>query len=210
MWIREKIWDYPSKMKGVTKDWMKINGLIEQSDGSYKKLVKPYLVSDYKLDSNKEVTKEVKVPTIEAMEATDRFNFNSITIVHEFDIKPCPAPRMTQSDKWRLDPYHTNPKQRQRPPVTRYFAFKEQFNKLCDANGYNLTAVLKILFVVEMPISWSKKKQFEMNHKPHQQRGDTDNLVKSVLDSGGLEDGFVWNIHAIKLWGYKPKIIIFK
>ena len=197
-------------MKGVTKDWMKINGLIEQSDGSYKKLLKSYLVSDYKLDSNKEVTKAVKVPTIEAMEATDRFNYNSITIVHEFDIKPCPAPRMTQSDKWRLDPYHTNPKQRQRPPVTRYFAFKEQFNKLCDDNGYNLTAVLNILFVVEMPISWSKKKQFEMNHKPHRQRPDRDNYLKAFQDVFAGDDGYVWDGRTIKIWGYKPKIIIFK
>lgn len=130
------------------------------------------------------------------------------TIKHVIDIKPCPAPRMTRSDKWKLNPNHIDPNKRQRPAVTRYFQYKNEIKAFCLQSKYTITPQLKIIFIVEMPSSWSNKKRLQMNFMPHQVRPDIDNFTKAFLDSILDEDGFVYDIHAIKLWGVEPKIII--
>ena len=130
-------------------------------------------------------------------------------MIYTFDIDPCPAPRMTRSDKWKLDPNHPDPKKRQRECVRKYFAFKnfikwESFNK-----KYKLSEILNIIFIIPMPESWSKKKRLQMDGQPHKVKPDCDNMEKSWLDSFDGDDGFVWNIHAIKIWGLKGQIIVF-
>lgn len=132
-----------------------------------------------------------------------------IDVSYSFDISPVSAPRMTQSDKWKLDPNHIDPLKRQRKPVEKYFKFKQDLLSLCAINGYNLTERLNILFVVPFPKSYSKKEQEQLNNQPHDQKPDIDNFSKSFLDSLSNNDRFVWNLHAIKLWGYKGRIIIF-
>lgn len=132
-----------------------------------------------------------------------------IDVLYSFDLSPVSAPRMTQSDKWKLDPNHIDPLKRQRKPVEKYFKFKQDLLSLCAVNGYNLTERLNILFVVPFPKSYSKKKQEQLNNQPHDQKPDIDNFSKSFLDSLSNNDRFVWNLHAIKLWGYKGRIIIF-
>jgi Holliday junction resolvase RusA-like endonuclease len=117
---------------------------------------------------------------------------------YEFDIIPYPAPRMTQSDKWA-----------KRDRVTKYFAFRDEFILKSNLNGFKLSETLKIVFVIPMPETWTKKKKIEMNFKPHQQKPDIDNLTKSILDSFNKDDGFVFNIHAIKYWGKKGKILVY-
>lgn len=132
-----------------------------------------------------------------------------IDVLYSFDLSPVSAPRMTQSDKWKLDPNHIDPLKRQRKPVEKYFKFKQDLLSLCAVNGYNLTERLNILFVVPMPDSWSKNKRYAMNNQPHKQRPDRDNYLKAFQDSFKGDDGHVWDGRTIKVWGAKGRIIIF-
>ena len=114
------------------------------------------------------------------------------------NIDPKPAPRMVRSDKWK-----------KRPIVSDYFSWRNAFRLLCNQAGYKvLEPVLDITFVIAMPPSWSNKKTALMDGKPHQQRPDRDNLLKSVQDAFNVDDGFVWDGRTTKVWGSKGKIII--
>lgn len=111
------------------------------------------------------------------------------------DINPVPKCRMTQRDK-RL------PK---RPCVARYHAFKDQIRLNCveiPESGSHIT------FCIPMPKSWPKKKKAEMLSKPHQNRPDADNLLKSILDAVHLEDCHIWDIRVSKIWSSEGRIII--
>lgn len=105
---------------------------------------------------------------------------------------PVPAPRMTQSDRWRA-----------RPCVTRYWAYRDELRKYIQ----EIPVPLKIHFCLPMPDAWSAKKKKLMNGSPHTQRGDIDNFLKGVLDI--LEsDGHVHTVCASKSWAEKGCIII--
>lgn len=124
---------------------------------------------------------------------TDESKLNNYEIL----IDPCPAPRMTRSDKWRG---LRGSKLARRPIVQRYFTYRDTIQK---AVGDMPTVPCEIVFrfVFRMPDSWSSKKCGEMLGKPHRQRPDVDNLVKAVLDSLFAEDGSVAKITASKVWG---------
>lgn len=126
-----------------------------------------------------------------------------------FNVTPCPAPRMTKSDQWKTDTFHTDAKKRQRPCVTRYFKFRDELKESCQNNGYELTEVLDVMFIIEMPGSWSKKKKISMMGKPHKSRPDRDNYLKAFQDSFGGDDGFVWDGRTIKVWGNSAGIVVF-
>lgn len=137
------------------------------------------------------------------------FDINSITPKFIFDIEPCPAPRMTQSDKWKTDINHPDPKKRQRPSVKRYFDFKNELKRQCEINGYMLESVLNICFIKQMPESWSEKKKNQHDGRPHLSRPDRDNFLKAFQDSFNADDGFVWDGRTIKIWGRSSCIIVF-
>lgn len=132
-----------------------------------------------------------------------------LKVKYRFNIKPCPAPRMSQSDKWKLDPNALDPKMRQRPCVTRYFEWRGNFIPMCKEAGYDLTPVLDVLFVVPFPKSYNKKKRERLFNTEHQLRPDRDNFLKSVQDSFDVDDGFVWDGRTTKVWGEVGQIIIF-
>lgn len=132
-----------------------------------------------------------------------------INVLYRFDISPVAAPRMTQSDKWKIDPHHSDPNKRQRVPVAKYFTFRNNLLSQCAVNGYKLTKILNILFIVPMPETWSKKKKLAMNNQPHLCRPDRDNFLKAFQDSFTGDDGYVYDGRTIKLWGNKGEIIIF-
>lgn len=48
-----------------------------------------------------------------------------------------------------------------------------------------------------------------MTGKPHQQKPDIDNLIKSVLDSLCENDAYIWQVSASKVWGDVGAIEIF-
>jgi Holliday junction resolvase RusA-like endonuclease len=83
-----------------------------------------------------------------------------------------------------------------RPCVMRYRAFKDE----CLAQGIEIGDVVEVVFVIPMPVSWSKKKREKMNGQPHQQKPDIDNLAKALMDVCS-EDSHVWSLLAVKRWG---------
>lgn len=126
-----------------------------------------------------------------------------------FDLAPCPAPRMTRSDQWKTDPYHPDPRKRQRKPVAKYFTWRNAFIAECEKVGYTLGETLRVLFIIPMPQYFSRKKRETYNGQPHKQRPDTDNMLKSIKDAFKVDDGYVWDERGVKLWGEKGQIIIF-
>lgn len=116
-----------------------------------------------------------------------------------YDIKPCPAPRMTKADAWK-----------KRPCVLRYFAFKDEVK----LKNVNYECGQEIIFVIPFPKSYSKKKKESLDGKPHLLKPDVDNLLKALLDAifnkeTGKDDAHIWHIGDIKkVWGHDGKIII--
>lgn len=103
-----------------------------------------------------------------------------------YPITPVPAPRMTQSDRWK-----------KRPCVMRYFAFRDEVK----LHKVELPDCSHVVFILPMPPSWSNKKRDENFYKPHRQKPDIDNLGKALLDSIFKDDGHVSDIRLTKLWG---------
>ena len=110
-------------------------------------------------------------------------------------INPMAKPRMTRRDKWA-----------HRPVVDRYFAFCEELRLRWGNN--KVPEAIDIAFTIPMPDSWSKKKREEMQGKPHQQRPDLDNYIKSYQDALLVEDGYIHHIIAHKTWDILGSITV--
>jgi len=106
-------------------------------------------------------------------------------------------PRMTRSDTWK-----------KRPCVLKYWAFKDEINIQASEQGFRLGNAYRVEFYVEMPKSWSKKKKAEMKGRPHQQRFDLDNLIKSINDCLMEEDSTIYYFVAVKRWAEESSIHI--
>lgn len=115
-------------------------------------------------------------------------------------INPMGAVRQTQADRWK-----------KRPSVLRYRAFGDELRLAAAAQNFVLGERCILIFEIEMPKSWSKKKKELHAGKPHKSKPDNDNAVKSCLDhlciDGG--DAFVHTVFAAKFWGYEGRIRIY-
>jgi Holliday junction resolvase RusA-like endonuclease len=125
------------------------------------------------------------------------------------DVIPMGKPRMTQSDKWKTNPHHKDPKKRQRQAVTDYYHYKDHVLQSCKELGYEMGGHIDILFLIPMPQSWSKKKKSLMDRMPHKQTPDVDNLVKALMDTLKKDDSDVWKTTLESRWAYKGSIVIF-
>jgi Holliday junction resolvase RusA-like endonuclease len=112
-------------------------------------------------------------------------------------IDPVAKPRMTGSDRWK-----------HRPVVDKYFNFKDAIVGLCTMSRFVLPDRYKVKFYIRMPESWSSWRKIDMKDRPHQQKPDLDNLVKSINDCLKKEDKTVYFIEASKFWGDEGRIII--
>lgn len=82
--------------------------------------------------------------------------------------------------------------------------------KYREANGRKIAGPVAVSVTVwyEIPESWTKKRKREEWLKPHTQKPDLDNVVKSILD--GLnkvawdDDAQVTRISASKYWNNEP------
>jgi len=106
-----------------------------------------------------------------------------------FSLDPCPAPRMTQRDKWQPS-----------KAASKYFSYR---NHLCyQANLKSLETLPgtlnSLIFSLALPASWSKKKQDQMRGKPHEQTPDLDNLCKAFLDALCPTDQHIHSIGSMK------------
>lgn len=116
---------------------------------------------------------------------------------YSVEVTPVPKPRMTQSDRWK-----------KRPAVVRYYRYKDDLVFEALAQGFMLSDEIELDFYLPMPKSWSKKKQAEMDGKPHQAKPDIDNLAKAVMDALLDEDSHVWSLRARKFWSSQGSLII--
>lgn len=110
-------------------------------------------------------------------------------------LDPVAAPRQTQRDRW-------SPSE----PVLRYRAFCDDLGVLANQAGWTLGDTLDVVFHIAMPPSWSNKKRLAMEGQPHQQKPDTDNLVKALCDCLTTDDSHVWSIRAEKRWAVEGAI----
>lgn len=128
------------------------------------------------------------------------------------EITPNTKPRMTRSDKWKNNPNHTDPRKRQRKPVTQYFRFKDELRKKCKEIGLERipASIYTLKFYIKMPDSWSKKKRELLNGKFHQQTPDIDNLTKALFDSLEVQDNYIAEISNGygKYWAEKAGILL--
>tara|TARA_R110001599_G_scaffold130235_4_gene305325 strand:+ start:77 stop:574 length:498 start_codon:yes stop_codon:yes gene_type:complete len=127
-----------------------------------------------------------------------------------FDICPVSAPRMTQSDRWKVNPEHPDINKRQRPSVTRYFNYRDVLKLQANSMNFKMIDVLDVLFLIPMPKSWSNKKKAAMNALPCKVKPDTDNLTKAIKDTFCKEDSHIWRETAEKRWSYCGAVIIFQ
>ena len=107
------------------------------------------------------------------------------------------APRQSRSDAW-------NPS----PAVLRYRAFRDELRIKVAQAGYEPGDVLRVTFYLPMPASWSQRKRRLMEGQPHQQKPDTDNLLKGFCDALLADDAHIWDMHARKRWAVAGAIEI--
>ena len=111
-----------------------------------------------------------------------------------YKITPVPKPRMTQADRWK-----------KRPAVLRYRAFCDEVRAL----GIELRPTGdRVIFILPMPKSWSKKKRAAMLGQPHQGKPDADNMLKALWDAVHQEDKHIFHADALKFWGEEGQILI--
>tara|TARA_R100000655_G_C3000062_1_gene194263 strand:+ start:12726 stop:13118 length:393 start_codon:yes stop_codon:yes gene_type:complete len=115
----------------------------------------------------------------------------------DFNINPCPKPRMTRADKWK-----------KRPIVLKYWSFCNELQLLANKYKYKPGEVVDLIFYIPMPKSWSKKKKLSMLGKPHKAKPDIDNLAKAFLDALLHEDSYVYSLSAEKYWSDKGSIMV--
>lgn len=113
-----------------------------------------------------------------------------------YPITPMGAPRMTRADAWK-----------KRPVVMRYRAFKDEVK----LRGVKFGNGDKVVFVMPMPKSWSRKKKDLMEGTGCMSKPDVDNLLKALLDAIYGDDAHIWKIRGLeKVWGYEGGIRIYK
>jgi Holliday junction resolvase RusA-like endonuclease len=139
----------------------------------------------------------------------DKYEIDYSKRFYLFDVVPMGAVRMTQSDRWKLNPDHVDPKKRQRTAVTEYFAFKNKIKAQAEEMNFELPQVLRIVFLIPMPFTWSEKKKVNNNKTKVLKRPDIDNLVKSFMDALSVEDGYVWKVEAEKRYSFNGSILVY-
>jgi Holliday junction resolvase RusA-like endonuclease len=127
-----------------------------------------------------------------------------------FDVIPIGAVRMTQSDKWKVNPNHADPNKRQRAAVTMYFNFKNTLLLQAKKLNFELGKILDAVYLCPMPNSWSEKKKERMNGLPCETKHETDNITKAIKDTFRKNDSDIWWEKAEKRWSYRGSIIIFQ
>lgn len=116
--------------------------------------------------------------------------------IQVFDIAPSPYVRQSQADKWR-----------KRPSVLKYRAFRDEVALRIKELPEDF---FHVVFLIQVPASWSEKKKRDHIGRPHLGKPDKDNLEKGLLDAiyRGRDDAHVWNTASTKLWSGYPAIII--
>ena len=127
-----------------------------------------------------------------------------------FDVIPIGAPRMTQSDKWKTNPNHLDPRKRKRKAVEQYHNYKNILTLQANSSDFKLGKHFEVVFFLPMPDSWSQKKKERNNGMPCEVKPDIDNLLKALCDTLKKDnDADVWKVNSEKRWAYKGSILIY-
>ena len=113
------------------------------------------------------------------------------------ELVPMAAPRLSRRDAWAPS-----------AAASRYFAYRAELCMLAQQAGYEPGDALAVTFYLPMPASWSQRKRRQMDGQPHQQKPDTDNLLKGFCDALLADDAHVWDMHARKRWAVEGAIEI--
>lgn len=127
-----------------------------------------------------------------------------------FDVAPCPAPRMTKSDKWKTNPNHWDPLKRQRPAVARYFRFRDTLRRQANELDFKMGETLEMVVFVPMPASWSEKKKDRMSGMPCKVKPDNDNYLKAFRDALSENDGNIWHDDCQKHYAFRGAILVYQ
>lgn len=123
-----------------------------------------------------------------------------------FNVNPMGAVRTTQRQKW-VD-----------PSAKRYYAYKQEIAamaipQLSMKQPTSEALALKMVFVMPIPASWSKKKRWDALEKAHTSKPDLDNLIKGCTDA---LNGVIWQddkqiiaVDATKVYGFEPRIELY-
>nr|WP_254476471.1 RusA family crossover junction endodeoxyribonuclease [Brevibacillus sp. HB1.4B] len=116
------------------------------------------------------------------------------------------AVRTTQRQKW-VD-----------PSAKRYYAYKQAIagsaaSQASIGQPTPAALALKMVFVMPIPASWSKRKRWDALNKAHMTKPDLDNLIKGCTDA---LNGVVWqddkqivSVEATKVYGFEPRIELY-
>ena len=140
----------------------------------------------------------------------ERFTLDRTREFYLFDVIPMGAVRMTQSDRWKVNPNHADPQKRQRKSVKAYFDFKNTLKLQANIMNFQLGEYLDAVYFIPMPDSWSEKKKEKMNGLPCKVKPDLDNITKAIKDSLKKNDSDIWWEKAEKRWAFKGSIILYK
>lgn len=66
----------------------------------------------------------------------------------------------------------------------------------------------RVIFVMPLRKSYSKKKKNALRGQPHQIVPDTDNMLKALWDAVLKQDCRLWHTEVLKIWGDEGLIII--
>lgn len=103
--------------------------------------------------------------------------------------QPIGKPRQTQRDKWQ-----------QRPCVVAYRLWADRARIAARGKIPEEIEGVVIRFFFAMPNTWDSTKRLHHDGKPHEQKPDIDNCVKSVLDSLLDNDEIISRLEARKIW----------
>jgi hypothetical protein len=116
-----------------------------------------------------------------------------VPAVQILDVVPVPAPRQSRRDAWAP-----------RPCVRRYRAMRDHLRLLRP----RLPERIVMIFYLAMPRSWTMEQRRAHAGEAHRVRPDADNLGKALLDALARQDADKYDVRAIKVWSWAPRIVI--
>jgi len=107
------------------------------------------------------------------------------------------APRQTRRDRWA-----------KRKSVENYHTWKDAL-RIFKKRIPDISTILSVYYLCEMPESWSDKKKAEHFGTFHRVKPDIDNGLKAIMDALLKQDQSVAVVLAVKIYSYENAIFFF-
>jgi Holliday junction resolvase RusA-like endonuclease len=119
--------------------------------------------------------------------------------IYIFNITPIGKPRMTRRDKWAKT---------RTVAASKYMVWRNQLELLVDEQKFTIGDGVQVIFLLPFKKNWSKEKCEEMRGMPHQEKPDTDNMLKGFIDVLAKSDQRIYDKHPLKFWWDTGKIVV--